>query len=36
MLFFYKFKEGKMEYLKEKILKDGKIKEGGILKVDSF
>ena len=25
-----------MEYLKEKILKDGKIKEGGILKVDSF
>lgn len=25
-----------MEYLREKILKDGKIKEGGILKVDSF
>lgn len=25
-----------MEYLREKILKEGKIKEGGILKVDSF
>ncbi len=25
-----------MEYLKQKILKDGKIREGGILKVDSF
>lgn len=25
-----------MKYLKERILKDGKIKEGGILKVDSF
>lgn len=25
-----------MEYLREKILRDGKIKEGGILKVDSF
>ena len=25
-----------MEYLREKLLKEGKIKEGGILKVDSF
>lgn len=25
-----------MEYLKRKILKDGEIKKGGILKVDSF
>lgn len=25
-----------MQYLKERILKDGKIKDGGILKVDSF
>ena len=32
----YRTKEKEMNFLEEKILKDGIVKEGNVLKVDSF